>query len=398
MKLDIAVIGLGVVGSGVCEVADINRELIKSRAGADINVKYVVDIRDCEDSPYRHKLIKDFDIVLGDPDVRIVVEAIGGTRAAYDYSKKALASGRHVVTSNKELVAEKGYELNQLAKTNNVSYLFEASVGGGIPVIRPLTRCLGANEIGSVYGILNGTTNYILTKMTNEKAGFADTLKEAQRLGYAEADPTADVSGKDTLRKICILSSLAYGSHIYPEQAVCEGITDISAEDIECAAACGYKIKLLGLSKKLADGRVSGDRISLLTAPHLVSRESPIYGVDDVFNGIVVNGNAVGEAMFYGRGAGKLPTASAVWGDILDIAERFDNPPRYEWEDEKPGLLVSGAEHESHWFVRFGAGVAIPAGLERAACGCAGISGSMPRAALDQLITGAEVKAVLRVL
>jgi len=393
MKLDITVIGLGVVGSGVCEVVDTNRALISSRTGVDIDVKYIVDIRDCEDSPYRPQLVKDFVVVLSDPDVKIVVEAIGGTRAAYEYSRKALASGRHVVTSNKELVAEKGYELNQLAKANKVSYLFEASVGGGIPIIRPLTRCLGANEISSIYGILNGTTNYILSKMTNDKAGYADVLKEAQRLGYAEADPTDDVSGKDTLRKICILSSLAYGSHIYPGAAACEGIEDINPEDIECALACGYKLKLLGLSKKRADGRVS-----LLTAPHLVSQALPIYGVDDVFNGIVVNGNAVGEAMFYGRGAGKLPTASAVWADILDIAAHLDNPPRYEWEDERPDLLVAEAEHTSRWFVRLGAGAAVPAGLERTACACAGISGEMTRVALDKLLSGADVKSVLRVL
>ena len=272
--------------------------------------------------------IKDFNIILNDAEVEVVAEVVGGTTFAYDYTKKLLEHGKSVVTSNKALVAEKGAELLKIAREHNCNYLFEASVGGGIPIIRPLNKCLAGNEILQISGILNGTTNFILTKMIKEQMSFDDALKMAQKLGYAEADPTADVEGEDACRKICILGSLAYGKHIYPEMVHCSGITKITLDDVEYAANAGYVIKLIGSVKKLDDGRVSA-----IVCPRLVPKSNLLASVDDVYNAISVTGDGVGDVMFYGQGAGKLPTASAVVGDIIDCLKHHHRVLALTWED-----------------------------------------------------------------
>lgn len=273
-------------------------------------------------------MIKDFNIILNDAEVEVVAEVVGGTTFAYDYTKKLLEHGKSVVTSNKALVAEKGAELLKIAREHNCNYLFEASVGGGIPIIRPLNKCLAGNEILQISGILNGTTNFILTKMIKEQMSFDDALKMAQKLGYAEADPTADVEGEDACRKICILGSLAYGKHIYPEMVHCSGITKITLDDVEYAANAGYVIKLIGSVKKLDDGRVSA-----IVCPRLVPKSNLLASVDDVYNAISVTGDGVGDVMFYGQGAGKLPTASAVVGDIIDCLKHHHRVLALTWED-----------------------------------------------------------------
>ena len=274
----VAVIGYGVVGSGTVELFMKNRESISKKVGKECDIKYILDLRDFPDSPFADKMIKDFNIILNDAEVEVVAEVVGGTTFAYDYTKKLLEHGKSVVTSNKALVAEKGAELLKIAREHNCNYLFEASVGGGIPIIRPLNKCLAGNEILQISGILNGTTNFILTKMIKEQMSFDDALKMAQKLGYAEADPTADVEGEDACRKICILGSLAYGKHIYPEMVHCSGITKITLDDVEYAANAGYVIKLIGSVKKLDDGRVSA-----IVCPRLVPKSNLLASVDDVY-------------------------------------------------------------------------------------------------------------------
>ena len=315
----IAVLGHGVVGSGVMQVMMQNKESIARRAGDEISVKYILDLREFDGLPYSDLFVKDYNIILNDPEVKIVVEVLGGLHPAYDFSKAALLHGKSVVTSNKEVVAEKGGELLNLARKNNLNYLFEASVGGGIPIIRPISQCLAANEIYQISGILNGTTNYILTRMFKNGVPFNDALYEAQKLGYAERNPSADVDGIDTCRKICILASLAFGRHIYPETVYTQGISSITADDVALAEKTGSVIKLLGVAKKLKNGK-----ISIMTAPFVVKNTSPLSNVDDVFNGIVVSGNATGDVMFYGRGAGKMPTASACVADIIDEVKHLN--------------------------------------------------------------------------
>jgi len=322
----IAVLGYGVVGSGVAELCDNNAGLDK-KAGDKVEVKYILDLRDFENDKYADKIIKDFSLIENDPEISVVAEAIGGCGAAYEFTKKCLAAGKSVVTSNKELVAEKGTELLKLAEENGVSYLFEASVGGGIPIIRPLLSCLSADRIDKIVGILNGTTNYILTKMKNEGISFADALKNAQALGYAERDPSADVEGKDSCRKICILASLAFGKRVPPETVFVKGITEISVADIDAAAAKGYAIKLLGYAER------TGEEVSIFVCPCAVSLSSPIASIDDVFNGISVWGSAVGEVTFCGRGAGKLPTASAVCADIASVINGTAQEQPATWKD-----------------------------------------------------------------
>ena len=331
--VNVAILGFGTVGSGVAEVLTMNRTLIDQRTAQQVRLKYILDVRDFPDSPYKDCFVKDFSVIENDPEVDIVVETIGGATVALDFTRRALAAGKSVVSSNKELVATHGYDLLQLAKENGVSYLFEASVGGGIPVLRPLTNCLAGNEIQQVCGILNGTTNYILTRMIRAGLSFEQALKEAQDNGYAERDPSADIEGHDACRKICILAALSFGSHVYPDQVPTQGITAITLADVDYANSCGYKIKLLGRAL-----RMDGGKICAYVAPHLVSGSNPLSGVEDVFNAITVTGNAVGDAMFYGRGAGKLPTASAVVGDIADIAK-----------DVKPANPISGAPAPKIW-------------------------------------------------
>ena len=344
---NIAILGFGTVGSGVAEVLATNGAAIDRRVNDEVRVKYILDIRDCPDERWAHCFVKDFSVIENDPEVSIVVETIGGATFALDYTRRALKAGKSVVTSNKEVVAAHGCELLELARENGVCYLFEASVGGGIPIIRPLYQCLGANELSQITGILNGTTNYILTRMIRAGLSFEAALKEAQDLGYAERDPSADVEGHDACRKICILASIAFGRHIYPTQVPTKGITAVTAEDVSCAAALGCKVKLLGRAIRQADGRVCA-----FVEPHFVPAGNPLAGVEDVFNAISVTGNAIGDAMFYGRGAGKLPTASAVVADVMDVARGTDIPRALFWSQGGEDTVAPAAELESDWCVR----------------------------------------------
>jgi len=333
--INIAILGFGTVGSGVAEVLTMNRELLSEKAGQELQVKYILDTRDFPDSPFADHIIHDFSLIEQDPDVQVVVECIGGATVALDFVRRSLLAGKHVATSNKELVATNGFALNAIAKEKNVNFLFEASVGGGIPVLRPLYFDLAGNAIQQVCGILNGTTNYILTKMIREGAAFADVLKDAQAKGYAEANPAADVEGLDACRKVCILSALAFGFHVYPDQVSTEGITSITEADVAVAAAANMKLKLLGRTMKLDDGRVCA-----FVAPHFVPADCQLAHVDDVFNGILVRGNAVGEAMFYGPGAGKLPTASAVVADVVDAVWHARQRRTLDWDDARPEQMA----------------------------------------------------------
>ena len=330
--IQIAVLGYGTVGSGVVEVLERNAESICKKAGQEIHVKYVLDLRDFPGNPIQERIVHDYDIILNDPEIKIVVEVMGGVEPAFTFSKKALLAGKSVCTSNKELVARHGSELLTLAKENSVSYLFEASCGGGIPIIRPLMTSLTGDVIDEITGILNGTTNYILTKMIQEGSEFADVLKQAQELGYAERNPEADIEGYDPCRKIAILSSLAYGQLVDYEDVYTEGITRITAEDIKYIKAMGKTVKLLASSKR------EGDKVNAMVAPFVVSLEDPLYSVNGVFNAIFVHGNMLGDAMFYGSGAGKLPTASAVVGDIVDEATHLNETIMPVWNTEKMEL------------------------------------------------------------
>ena len=311
--LQIALLGFGVVGSGTAEVLTQNQKQVAAYCGDEVNVKYILDLREFPEHPLGNRVVHDINIILADPEVTLVAEMMGGAHPAYDFTVAALKAGKHVVTSNKEVVATFGAELLALARENHVSYLFEASVGGGIPIIRPMQTDLASNEILSVSGILNGTTNFILTKMKNEGAAFADVLKLAQQLGYAEANPAADVEGLDAARKIVILAALAFGKLLDPNKISVTGITGITEEHTALADKLGGAVKLVGHTEKI-DGRVLA-----LVSPFFVPASNPISHVDDVYNGILVDTNMLGRALFYGAGAGKLPTASAVVADILDI-------------------------------------------------------------------------------
>ncbi|MEG1206351.1 MAG: homoserine dehydrogenase [Angelakisella sp.] len=326
--MKIAILGHGVVGSGVVEVLSKNGESIGRKAGAPLEIKYILDRREFPELAYADLFIKDFSTIANDPEVDVVVEVMGGIEPAYSFVKQCLQNGKSVVTSNKELVAAKGAELLALAAQHGKNFFFEASVGGGIPIVKPLHLCLGANEITEIAGILNGTTNFILTKMIREAMSFADALALAQQLGYAEKDPTADVEGHDACRKICILASLAFGKHIYPQYVYCEGITKITAEDVAYADRWGGVIKLIGRAKKLQNGKTA-----IMVTPAFIARESQLSGVDDVFNGILVRGDATGDVVFYGKGAGKLPTASAVVSDIIDAVRATDTIRTLQWGD-----------------------------------------------------------------
>lgn len=345
--LNVAILGFGTVGSGVAEVLTMNKELLAKKVGQELNVKYILDTREFPGNPFENQIIHDFSVIENDPEVQLVAECIGGATIAYEFVKKCLQAGKHVATSNKELVAVKGYELLQIAKEKNVNFLFEASVGGGIPVLRPLYFDLAGNEISEVAGIVNGTTNYILTKMLGEGAAFADVLKDAQAKGYAEANPAADVEGLDACRKACILSALSFGFHVYPDMVPTEGITKITEEDVAVAASANMKIKLLGRTMKTADGKVCA-----FVAPHFIPMSCQLAHVDDVFNGLLVRGNAVGEAMFYGPGAGKLPTASAVVGDLADAAWHLDARRNLDWDDADPSAMMDVADLALPYVVR----------------------------------------------
>ena len=342
--IQIAILGLGTVGTGVARIVAENAKQIERKLGEPLQVKAVL-VRHFKDGPYRQLMTDDFARIEEDEDIRVVVETIGGVEAAYEYTRRALNAGKHVVTANKQLVAERGCELLALARRKNVSYLFEASVGGGIPVLHPLTQCMAANRIDEVYGILNGTTNYILTRMVRTGAFFSDALREAQAKGYAEADPTADVEGIDAGRKICILADLAFGRQVDPAQVPMEGISKLSLRDVKIAQRAGYRVKLLGRAVRLPGGGRTA-----YVAPHLIPEESPIANVEDVFNAIVVRGNATGEVMFYGRGAGELPTASACVADVMECLQSSPKREEIGWLAEEEGFEDPAELLTRHYF------------------------------------------------
>jgi len=344
----VAVMGYGVVGSGVAELFTKNHDsIVKKSTQAQLELKYILDLRDFPGDANEKLLTKSFDTILNDSEVKIVVETMGGLHPAYEYTMACLKAGKSVVTSNKELVATKGYELLQTADSMNVNYLFEASVGGGIPIIRPISQCLAANEINEIAGILNGTTNFILTKMINEGMSFEAALKLAQENGYAEKDPTADVEGHDACRKVCILASLCFGKHVYPGEIHTEGITKITLADVDYARSWGGVIKLIGRA-----ARVDEDHISAMVSPAFVQKHSQLASVDDVFNAILVRGDAIGDVVFYGRGAGKMPTASAVVADVIDCAKHFDMKKVYGWADSVKGYVIDYLDIETALYIR----------------------------------------------
>ncbi len=347
--INVAIFGFGVVGSGTAEVLTQNAKLISERVGDDINIKYILDLRDFPDSPFKDKIVHDVDVIINDPEVSICAELMGGSHPAFEFSSAAMKAGKSVVTSNKEVVANFGPELLKIASENNVRYLFEASVGGGIPVIHPIGNCLTANDITEVNGILNGTTNYILTQMINENKDFDTALAEAQEKGYAERDPSADVDGIDTCRKISILSAMAFGKLVPPDKVPTEGIRGVTLRDVANAAKFGASIKLIGKAVRV------GDKISACVAPTLVRHSNPLSGIGDVYNGVLVNGNAIGDVMFYGRGAGKLPTASAVVSDIIEIASFLTHPTHNVpvWERLSDDEILPADKLKSRWYLRF---------------------------------------------
>lgn len=327
--INIGVLGYGTVGSGVVEVLNTNQDSINKRANEEINIKYVLDLRDFPGDPIQDKIVHNFDTIANDEDVKIIVEVMGGVEPAYTFVKRALLAGKSVCTSNKELVAKHGSELLQIAREKNINFLFEASVGGGIPIIRPLNSSLTADEIDEITGILNGTTNYILSKMSHEGLDFDSVLKDAQDKGFAERNPEADIEGYDACRKIAILSSLAFGNQVDYEDIYTEGITKITAEDIKYARQMGTAIKLLASSKRV------GESFYAMVAPFMINSEHPLYSVNNVFNGIFAHGNVLGDVMFYGSGAGKLPTASAVVADVVDAAKHMNRNIMQLWSNKK---------------------------------------------------------------
>ena len=380
--IQIAIMGLGTVVTGVAKVIAENSRQIERKLGEPLQVKRVL-VRRFKDGPYRQLMTDDFTKIEEDDDIRVVVETIGGVEAAYEYTKRALMAGKHVVTANKQLVAEKGCELLALARRKNVSYLFEASVGGGIPVLHPLTQCMAANRIDEVYGILNGTTNYILTRMVRTGASFADALAEAQEKGYAEADPTADVEGIDAGRKTCILADLAFGHQVDPDKVPMEGISKLYLEDVKIAERGGYRIKLLGRAVRLPNGR------SAYVAPHLIQEAPPLANGADVFNAVVVKGNATGDVMFYGRGAGEMPTASACVSDVMEVLQSSARREEISWAEDSEGF-VDPAELKNRYYFR------IPGSLTVAAADFGEVevlSEGSETAFLTEPITGSEAKA-----
>mgnify|MGYP004526351329 FL=1 len=343
--MKIAIMGYGVVGSGVGEIISTSQESLKKRCGEDIEIASILDLRDFPDSRFKC-FTKDFNDILNNDEIGLVVEVMGGTKPAYEFTKQLLLHGKHVVTSNKELVAKHGTELLKIAKDNNLNYLFEASVGGGIPIIRPLYSSLVSNELTDIIGILNGTTNYILTQMIKEGKSFETALAGAQENGYAEKDPTADVEGFDTCRKIAILTSLAFGKFVNSEDIQTEGITNITLEDVEYASEFGGVIKLIGMSERAENGAYAR------VCPVILKKDHPLAGIDDVFNGILVKGDALGDVMFYGRGAGSLPTASAVVSDVVDIIKHKHTHIVLGWTEGEPGYLLDADDQAFRMYVR----------------------------------------------
>lgn len=340
-----AIMGYGTIGSGVAEVLEQNKDVIAKQVGQEVELKYVLDLREFPDSPVADRIVHDFKVIEQDEEVRIVVEAMGGLNPAYPFVKACLLAGKHVATSNKALVAAYGTELLAIAREKGVNFLFEASVGGGIPIIRPMYRCLMGERIEEITGILNGTTNFILTKMDKEGESFENALKEAQNLGYAERNPEADVEGHDTCRKIAILTAMATGREVDYEDIYTEGITRITDIDFKYAEKMGTSVKLFGTSR-IKDGRVNA-----FVAPVMIQKNNPLYSVNDVFNGIMVKGNMLGISMFYGSGAGKLPTASAVVADIIEAAQNLDHNLAIGWSGEKQAI-ESMDQARFRYFVR----------------------------------------------
>lgn len=345
--MNVAIMGHGVVGSGVAEILINHRDRISQRVRSDINVKYILDLREFPNLEYCDKFTKDFNDILNDDSVKIVAEVMGGTHPAYEFVKQCLEAGKSVVTSNKELVAAKGAELIKIANEHNVNFLFEASVGGGIPVLRPMIQCLAANEITEFSGILNGTTNFILNKMIVDNMSFDAALKLAQENGFAEKDPTADIDGHDACRKVCILATLAFGKHVYPEQVKTDGIRNITLEDVAVADSFGCVIKLIGHAEKRTDGKISA-----FVRPTVVSRDNMLSNVDGVFNAILIDGDQTGEVMFYGKGAGKEATASAVVADIMDCAKHIDTRKYLDWVDGDSDYVDNTSAKTEKFFVR----------------------------------------------
>lgn len=343
--MKIAVMGYGTIGSGVVEVLEVNKDLITERAGEPVEVKYILDLRDFPGDPYEKCIVHDYKTIVNDPEIGIVVEAMGGVEPAYTFVKEMLLAGKQVTTSNKNLVAEKGAELIKIARERNLNFMFGASVGGGIPIIRPLNTCLTADEIEKIMGILNGTTNYMLTRMANEGVSFEDVLKDAQAKGYAEANPTADVEGIDPCRKIAILTSLVCHKQVNYEDIYTEGITKITTEDFAYAKKMDRSIKLIASSKQV------NDKYACMVAPFMLDKSHPLCNVNDVFNSVFVHGNMLGDAMFYGSGAGKLPTASAVVADVVDMVKHNGTHILVDWSEEKMDL-VDYKESVNCFFVR----------------------------------------------
>jgi len=340
-----AILGYGTVGSGVYKVINKNNAIVSKNAGDTLKVKYVLDLREFEGDPVMEVLTHDYNDILNDEEVSIVVETMGGLRPAYQFTKAALEAGKNVCTSNKELVAEHGHELMEIAKAHGVNYMFEASCGGGIPIIRPLMTSLTGDEIEEISGILNGTTNYILTAMAENGSDFDTALKNAQKLGYAELHPEADIEGMDPCRKIAILSSIAYGKAVDYHDIHCEGITKVTADDMKYAAALEAKVKLIASSVKTKSG------YAVMVAPYMIIENSPLYSVSGVFNAVYVRGNMLGDSMFYGSGAGSLPTASAVVGDVVDCAKNAGRNIMKIWDEEKIELVPFEKIH-SRYIVR----------------------------------------------
>ena len=408
-----ALLGLGIVGTGVAEILDKNADKVSAGAGEDIELKYILEIRPCPDSPYADKIVKDFTVIENDPEIDAVCECIGGVGVAYDFVKRALLAGKSVITPNKQMIAEHGLELLAIAREKGVSLLFEASVGGGIPIIRPLTECLAANRIEEVYGILNGTTNYILTQMIQCNQDFDTALKDAQRLGYAEADPTADVEGIDACRKIAILADLCFGKNVAPGEIKTQGITRVTATDAALGQALGYNIKLLGRALRLGGGARAetpldnslGDdeKVAVYVAPHLLPKDKLLSNISGVMNGIVIRGNAVGECLFYGAGAGRYPTASAVVGDLLDAVRHKNGGKAISWDEGVPGMLADADELPRRWYVRAADGQDKLAqtfhGETAAADGCAAVvTEEMPLSQVKTLARGLTVENIFPVL
>ncbi len=344
--INVAIMGHGVVGSGTAEILINHPERAEKAVHTAVNVKYILDLRDFPELSYSDKFVKDFNIILNDDSIKVVAEVMGGINPAYDFVKKCLEKGKSVVTSNKELVAAKGAELLKIAAENNANFLFEASVGGGIPVLRPMSQCLAANEITEISGILNGTTNYILNKMIVENMDFDSALALAQKKGFAEKNPAADIEGHDACRKICILAALAFGKHVYPEQVKTEGITDITLDDAEYADSFGCTIKLIGHAKRLENGKITAS-----VRPTLVSRDCILSDVNGVFNAIMIKGDETGNVMFYGKGAGKEATASAVVADILDCVKHIDTRKYVSWEEGSADYVDNCSDEPVRLFV-----------------------------------------------